>query len=36
MTGMISIDADRNASKPAVIVQMRGGLPTFVASIQPK
>jgi branched-chain amino acid transport system substrate-binding protein len=36
VTGVITIDENRNARKPAVIVQMRGGLPTFVASIQPR
>ncbi len=35
VTGKITIDADRNAKKSAVIVQMKGGVPTFVASIPP-
>lgn len=35
VTGKISIDADRNAVKPAVILKMQGGQPTFVTTIQP-
>lgn len=35
VTGAITIDEHRNAKKPAVMVQMKGGQPTFVASIQP-
>lgn len=35
VTGVISIDKDRNASKPAVVVQMKGGKPTYVATIEP-
>jgi branched-chain amino acid transport system substrate-binding protein len=35
VTGRITIDADRNAQKPAVVVQMKGGKPTFVTSIMP-
>lgn len=36
VTGKLSLDANRNASKPAVVVQMKGGVPTFVTSIAPK
>ncbi|MEQ1505084.1 MAG: ABC transporter substrate-binding protein, partial [Myxococcota bacterium] len=35
VTGNITIDANRNAQKPAVVVQLKGGKPTFVASILP-
>jgi branched-chain amino acid transport system substrate-binding protein len=35
VTGRISIDGKRNASKPAVIVQMKGGKPTFVTQVYP-
>jgi branched-chain amino acid transport system substrate-binding protein len=35
VTGKISIDEHRNAVKPAVMVQMKGGVPTFVATIEP-
>jgi len=35
VTGTITIDANRNARKPAVIVQMRGGEPRYVATIEP-
>ncbi len=35
VTGVISIDAKRNARKPAVIVMMKDGQPTYVASIPP-
>jgi branched-chain amino acid transport system substrate-binding protein len=35
VTGRITIDAQRNASKPAVVVQMKGGRPTWVATITP-
>ena len=35
VTGTISIDAKRNARKPAVVVVMKGGQPTFVTSIPP-
>ena len=34
-SGVISIDKDRNAQKPAVVVQMKGGVPSFVALIEP-
>jgi branched-chain amino acid transport system substrate-binding protein len=36
VTGRISIDEKRNASKPAVIVQMQQGKPVFVAQVSPK
>jgi branched-chain amino acid transport system substrate-binding protein len=35
VTGKISIDSDRNAVKPAVILEMKGGEPTYVTTIQP-
>lgn len=35
VTGRISIDAERNAVKPAVILEMKAGQPTFVTSIAP-
>lgn len=35
VTGTISIDENRNARKPAVMVQMRGGVPSYVATIEP-
>jgi len=35
VTGNITIDANRNASKAAVVVQMRNGVPVFVASVEP-
>ncbi len=35
VTGSISIDGDRNAVKPAVILEMKGGKPKFVTTIQP-
>jgi branched-chain amino acid transport system substrate-binding protein len=35
VTGKISIDAERNAVKPAVILEMRGGEPNFISSIAP-
>jgi branched-chain amino acid transport system substrate-binding protein len=35
VTGVITIDRDRNAVKPAVMVQMKGGVPRYVTTIQP-
>ena len=35
VTGKITIDANRNASKPAVIVKMTGGKPVFVTRYEP-
>ncbi len=35
VTGKISIDAERNAVKPAVILEMKDGNPTYVSTIQP-
>lgn len=35
VTGRITIDENRNAQKPAVVVEMKGGTPTFVTSIVP-
>ena len=36
VTGKISIDGDRNAVKPAVMLEMKGGEPTYVTTIQPE
>jgi branched-chain amino acid transport system substrate-binding protein len=35
VTGRISIDKERNAVKPAVILEMKNGMPKFVAKIDP-
>jgi len=35
VTGVFSIDANRNAKKPATIIKMKGGKPKFVTMIQP-
>lgn len=35
VTGSITIDANRNAQKPAVVVEVKDGGPTFVESIAP-
>ncbi len=35
VTGKISIDAERNAVKPAVMLEMKDGDPTYVTTIQP-
>ena len=35
VTGLISIDAARNAQKSAVVLEMKAGKPTFVTSINP-
>jgi branched-chain amino acid transport system substrate-binding protein len=35
VTGRISIDRDRNAVKPAIILQVKHGVPTRVATIEP-
>jgi branched-chain amino acid transport system substrate-binding protein len=35
VTGKISIDADRNAVKPAVMLEMKDGEPTYVSTIEP-
>lgn len=35
VTGKITIDAERNAVKPAVMLEMRGGVPTYVTTIEP-
>ena len=35
VTGSISIDADRNAVKPAVILEMKAGKPKYVTTIKP-
>lgn len=36
VTGVISIDAQRNAEKPAVVLEMKNGRPTYVTTISPK
>jgi branched-chain amino acid transport system substrate-binding protein len=35
VTGKISIDENRNAVKPAVILEMKDGVPTYVTTIEP-
>ena len=35
VTGKISIDADRNAVKPAVLLEMKDGVPSYVSTIEP-
>lgn len=35
VTGVISMDANRDAKKSAVIVQMKGGVPVYVTTIAP-
>lgn len=36
VAGTITIDKNRNARKPAVIVEMKGGIPSYRATVQPK
>lgn len=36
VTGTITIDENRNASKPIVMVQLKQGVPSWIADIQPK
>ncbi len=36
VTGKITIDPERNAVKSAVIVQMKGGIPVYVRTIEPQ
>jgi branched-chain amino acid transport system substrate-binding protein len=36
VTGKISIDADRNPVKAAVVLEIKGGKPVFAASVAPK
>ena len=36
VTGKITIDPERNARKSAVIVQMKGGVPVYVSTIEPR
>jgi branched-chain amino acid transport system substrate-binding protein len=36
VTGTITIDKNRNAAKPIVIVQMKKGQPSWVANVEPK
>lgn len=36
VTGNISLDKDRNAVKAAVVLQMKGGNATYVATVQPE
>jgi branched-chain amino acid transport system substrate-binding protein len=35
VTGVISIDAQHNATKPAVVLEVKGGRPTYVSTIMP-
>ncbi len=35
VTGLISMDANRDAKKSAVVVQMKGGVPVYVTTIAP-
>ncbi len=35
VTGVISMDANRDAKKSAVVVQMKGGVPVYVTTIEP-
>ena len=35
VTGTITIDKNRNAQKPAVVVKMTGGVPRYAATIEP-
>ncbi len=35
VTGMLTIDAARNAVKPAVVLELKGGKPVFVAKVDP-
>ena len=35
VTGKITIDKNRNAVKPAVMLEMKKGEPTFVSSVEP-
>jgi len=36
VTGLITLDANRDAQKQAVVVQMKGGKPRYVATVVPK
>jgi branched-chain amino acid transport system substrate-binding protein len=36
VTGKITIDPERNARKSAVIVQLKGGIPVYVSTIEPQ
>ncbi|PIU89111.1 MAG: ethanolamine utilization protein EutJ, partial [Armatimonadetes bacterium CG06_land_8_20_14_3_00_66_21] len=35
VTGTITIDKDRNAVKPAVVLEMKGGKQTYVTTVEP-
>ena len=35
VTGVITLDANRNASKPAVVIEIKGGKKLFNASFNP-
>ena len=35
VTGVISMDANRNARKSAVVLEMKNGMPVYVATIDP-
>ncbi len=36
VTGVITMDENRNANKPIIMVQVRGGVPRWVANVEPK
>ena len=36
VTGLITMDANRDASKQAVVLQIKGGKSTFVTGIDPR
>lgn len=36
VTGTITIDKNRNAQKPIVMVQLKNGMPSWVANVEPK
>ena len=35
VTGVISLDADHNAVKPAVVLEVKGGKAVYVATVAP-
>jgi branched-chain amino acid transport system substrate-binding protein len=35
VTGKITIDAERNAKKAAVVLEMKNGVPAYVTTIEP-
>jgi branched-chain amino acid transport system substrate-binding protein len=36
VTGVITMDSHRNANKPIVMLEMKGGMPTYVSTIEPR